>query len=63
MVEWLAGAYACVILLLIAGAGYLALSESDPVRREDAYRVLRLLIMAGGLAGLLAKLHEAGLLR
>jgi cobalamin biosynthesis protein CobD/CbiB len=60
---WLMAAYAVVLLLLLAGSGYLALHEKDKARQEAAYKVLRLLITAGGLLGLLAKLHEFGLLR
>jgi hypothetical protein len=63
---WLAWAYAVVELLLIAASGYAALAVRNTGRRRDAYKVLRLMLTAGaasGLAGLLVKLHELGLLR
>jgi hypothetical protein len=65
---WLVGAYAVIMLLLIAVSGAIALFErKDALRREDAYRVLKLLVLAGaasgGILGLLVKLHELGLLR
>ena len=65
----LVGAYFAVLLVLIAAAGLLALCSEDDKQRNGAYRVLRLLIMAGaaggvlGMLGLLARLHELGLLK
>ncbi len=66
MLDWLACTYAAVILILTATAGYTALCVSDASRRADGYRVLRLLLISAGpvsgLAGILIKLHQLGLL-
>ena len=66
MLVWLVGVYVIVELLLIAASGYVALAMPDSSRRKDAYKVLRLLLSAGaigGLAGMIIRLHELGLLR
>ena len=65
MFEWLAGAYAVMMFTLIGSAGYIALWVSDNRRREDGYRVLRLLLSAGTVSGifwLLVRLHQMGAL-
>jgi formate-dependent nitrite reductase membrane component NrfD len=66
LADWLVGAYVAVMLPLIALSGCMAVLNKDAVRREDARKVLRLLVTAGAasvLIGLLAKFHELGLLR
>jgi hypothetical protein len=63
---WLAWAYTIIELLLIAASGYFTLTKPSPGQRKDAYKVLRLMLSAGaasGLADLLIKLHELGILR
>jgi hypothetical protein len=42
------------ILMLVTAATCVALFVKDPVRRTDAYRVLKLLLSAGGGSGLIA---------
>jgi hypothetical protein len=47
-------------------SGYIALVMPDSGRRKDGYKVLRLLLSTGtasGLAGLIVKIHELGLIR
>lgn len=67
MLGWLFGAYIAIVFLLIAGSGCIALCMSDANRRQDGYRVLRLLLLSAGavsgILGLLAKLHAIGLFR
>jgi hypothetical protein len=48
------------ILLLVATATWVALFVEDPVRRTDAYRVLKLLLSAGGGSGLIATVIQLG---
>jgi hypothetical protein len=42
------------ILILVTTATCVALFVKDPIRRTDAYRVLKLLLSAGGGSGLVA---------
>ncbi|WIX91322.1 hypothetical protein [Amycolatopsis sp. DG1A-15b] len=69
MLAWILGGYAVLFLLLLGCAGFVAVLVNDPDRRADAYKVLRLLTGivlgsggAGGLVGLLIKLHELGVI-
>jgi hypothetical protein len=62
----LVGAYVAVILGLIALAGYTAVINEDAARREDARKVLWLLVTAGtasSIVGFLVRLHQLGILR
>lgn len=65
VLEWIIGAYAVLILLIIALAALVAIIP-EPDQRKDAYKVLRLAINsvagAGGILALLIKLHELGIL-
>jgi hypothetical protein len=65
MWAWLIGAYAALVLALIACAGFVALFVRDQERRKVAYDVLKLsLTSATGGAGAVAvvlKVHQAGL--
>ncbi|VVJ22605.1 Uncharacterised protein [Amycolatopsis camponoti] len=69
MLAWILGGYAVLFLLLLGCAGYVAVFVDDPDQRADAYKVLKLLTGivlgsggAGGLVGLLLKLHEMGVI-
>ncbi|VVJ22765.1 Uncharacterised protein [Amycolatopsis camponoti] len=69
MLAWILGGYAVLFLLLLGCAGFVALFVNDPDKRADAYKVLKLLTGivlgsggAGGLVGLLLKLHEMGVI-
>lgn len=63
---WLLGLFAGVAILIIICAAFVALFVRDENQRHDGYRVLALVFGAvtgsAGLAALLLKLHEAGLL-
>jgi hypothetical protein len=66
MWTWLLGLFACAIMLIIVCASYVALFVPDEKQRRDGYRVLALVfsVVTGGtgLAALLLKLHDAGLI-
>jgi hypothetical protein len=63
---WIIGSYAVLALGIIASAAYVAVFVPDHKQRQDACKVLKLMLGAitgtGGLLVLLVKLHEAGLL-
>jgi hypothetical protein len=65
MWAWFFIGYAVFVAVMAGYAGHVAISCPDRKRRQDAYRVLRLLWAAGtvgsGLIWWLIKLHEAGL--
>jgi hypothetical protein len=60
------GGYAILVALLVAYSAHISLSGRDKQRRDDAFRVLKLIwgtaTGATGLAAVLLKLHNAGLL-
>lgn len=66
MWPWFIGGFAALVLVLIGAAAFVALWCPDPKRRQDAYRVLKLILATatstGGAAALALRLHEFGLL-
>jgi hypothetical protein len=63
---WIIGCYAVLAMGIIGSAAYVAVFVHDHRQRQDAYKVLKLVLGAitgtSGLLVLLVKLHEAGLL-
>ncbi|KOV87577.1 hypothetical protein [Nocardia sp. NRRL S-836] len=66
MWAWLIGGYAVVLALLIGFAGFVASWVDDEKKRADAFKVVKLLVVAvtgsGGLFAAAMALHQAGLL-
>lgn len=66
MLTVLVAVFACLLMALLLCAGGVAVFVKDSARRADAYKVLKLLTYfvggSGGAVGLLAKLHEMGVI-
>jgi hypothetical protein len=63
MGSWLFGGYAVLLFVLGSCAGRVALSVSDPTRRADGYRVLKLVLTTLTTAGgAILELHQLGVL-
>lgn len=58
--------FVALIFILFACSGFVSIFVDDAVKRQDAFKVLKLLIKitfgTGGLIALLVKLYEMGIL-
>jgi hypothetical protein len=63
---WLIGGYAVFVAVLVGYAAHVALSSGEAEHRADAYEVLKLIwgtaTGAGGLAAIVVRLHQIGVL-
>ncbi|MGK3206910.1 hypothetical protein ABFJ78_37680 [Amycolatopsis sp. MEPSY49] len=66
MLSTIFGGYAILVALLVTYSAHISLSGQDKQRRDDAFRVLKLVwgtaTGATGLTAVLLQLHNAGLL-
>jgi hypothetical protein len=66
MWPWILGGYAVFVAVLIGAAVFVALFGKDESHRSAGYKVLKLIWFGvtgpGGVAALILKLHEIGLL-